>query len=141
MKPMRVTESVNALGRAICLYDFVMSAKYVDMVYPMDITKEMQEELKDLHPSMIIGGGVIGLNMYKITYQYSTKRDNGKTGKKYMFANATEMAADDFEASIMVEGEFINWVTRFNAKFPFRSISNVKILEVVPCACANLSIG
>lgn len=141
MRSMRVTESVNSLGSAICLYDFVMAAKYVDIDYPADITEQMQEELKDLHPSMIIGGGVVGLNMYKIEYSYTTKRGNRKTGTKYMLANALGMLDEEFENSIMVEGEFMNWVTNFNAKFPFRAISNVKILEITPYASANLSIG
>lgn len=141
MNQLRIKESQNSLGNGICLYDFVMNAKFCDLDIPVDITDSIRKDMKDAHPSMIIGGGAISLNMYKVEYSYTTKRNNEKTSIKYIFLNESSNCDEEFGNEITVETELMNWVSTFNFSYPYKAISNVKILEIVPYANAQLAIG
>ena len=141
METMRVKKSFNNRGKGIYLSDFLKHAMFVDPFIPADITEGVRKELCDLHPSMIIGGGVIGLEMYQIRYSYTTKRESNRENKKLIIMNSDPEPLDMFERSIMVEDAFLNWVEQFNTNYSYRAISNVKVLEIVPYANANLAIG
>jgi len=114
---------------------------FVDPFTPVDITEDVRKELSDLHPSMIIGGGVIGLGLYQIRYSYTTGRDIDKEHKKFKFVSSDNESLDEYEKSIMVEGAFLDWVNQFNCKYSYRAIKNVKVLEIAPYAKARLAIG
>ena len=62
----------------------------------------------------------IKLNVWKITYSYKTKRGNKKENHKYIIAN------DSTDARL----DFLNYINEFNESNKYRSLSNVKILDV-----------
>jgi hypothetical protein len=130
---------MNTLKHSIHPFEFLQSAKFAECWFPADITELVKDELKDVHPSMFIGDN-ISFMLFKVTYSYSTNRGNFRKSCKYIFLNAYE-GLDEFEASIMAESRFQLWVDDFNIDYPFRAISNVQILEIVPYANASLLVG
>lgn len=130
---------MNALKHSIHPYEFLHVARFSEVGIPADITDEIRGELKDTHPSMFIGDN-ISFMIFKVTYSYTTCRGNYKEGYKFVFLKDYE-EIDQFEASIMVETMFTNWVDDFNHKYPFRAISNVRILDNAPFTIASLLVG
>ena len=63
----------------------------------------------------------IKFNIYKVTYTYKTLRGNNKENHKYMIAN-------DFDDAKL---KLIKYINEFNRSNSHRTISNVKILDVV----------
>jgi len=89
------------------MYDFCQAAKFRDPECPMDITKEVRDVLKDVHPSMVIGFGALALRFYKIRYSYQTIRGNEKEGIKYLLlppSDPTYALEEHFEREVMIEG-------------------------------------
>lgn len=125
------------------IYEFCKNAKFVDPDYPADITEEVKATLKDMHPSMIIGSGVLGMTVYKVSYSYHTIRGNYREGYKMLFLKEGDPInfLEGFERDIMIEGRMQIYFDNFNFKYPFRAISNVQILDVVQYANAELNIG
>ena len=128
---------------SIHIYDFCKNAKFIDPDYPADITDDVKMMLQDLHPSMIIGRGILGMTVYKVSYEYDTKRGNHKKGYKMLFLKDGDSInyLDFYERDIMIEGLMQEYFSDYNYKYPYRVISNVKILEIVQFANAELSIG
>ena len=98
---------------------------------------EVLEMLQNMHPMQIINSSV-SIPVFRVTYEYETKRRNHRTGEKYYFGNVG--GADPFEQEIMADTFLSQWVDAFNTDHPFRAISNVKILEVVHYANAYLNL-
>lgn len=138
---MSITLAVNESSMHI--YDFCKNAKFVDPDYPADITEDVRREMQDMHPSMIIGSGVLGMSMYKITYEYDTNRGNHRNGCRYLFLKDGDPINSlcEYERDIMIEGLVEKHFSNYNFKFPYRAISNVNILEIVKYANAEISIG
>ena len=59
-------------------------------------------------------------NVYKVTYTYKTNRGNIRENHKYLISEYEESAKLDF----------ISYINKFNKEKPYRSISNVKILDI-----------
>lgn len=136
--------AVKIKNSSMHIYDFCKNAKFIDPDYPIyDITDQMKDMLKDLHPTMIIGSGVLGMTVYKVSYGYTTKRKNYKEAYKMLFLKEEDPvnSLDTFERDIMIEGLIQNYVIDFNHKYPYRALSNVEILDIVKYANAELSIG
>lgn len=130
---------MDTLKNRIHPFEFLQTARFRECFYPADITDDVREELKDIHPSLIIGDN-ISFMIFKITYSYTDNRGHNKERYKYVLLK--EYAdLDEYEASIMAEGLFQTWVSDFNFKYPFRAISNVKILENTPRCNAHLLVG
>lgn len=62
----------------------------------------------------------IKFNVYQIRYTYETPRHNKRENHKYVIASDSEDA----------KFKFINYINDFNKNKQYRSISNVKILDV-----------
>lgn len=137
-KPCNKKSDMNG---GMVLQDFCMCAKFVDPDYPIDITSDVQEHLKDIHPSMIIGSGVLGMELFLIKYSYTTKRGNDRKAHKFMFVPQDELPDEPYEKEIMVRIKAEQFFKDYNFNNPWRAISNVEILEVVPYANAQLAIG
>lgn len=135
--------TVKIKNGSMHIYDFCKNAKFIDPDYPYDITEDMKAILKDLHPSMIIGSGVLGMTVYKVSYGYITKRGNYKEAYKMLFLKEGDPInyLDSFERDIMIEGLIQRYIDNFNIMYPYRAISNVKILDIVKYANAELNIG
>jgi len=58
--------------------------------------------------------------VYKVIYTYKTSRGNPKENYKYL------MSDDEIDAKF----KFLEFIEYFNEKYKYRSISNVKILDV-----------
>lgn len=58
--------------------------------------------------------------LYKVRYTYKTTRNNPKENYKYLISN------DEVDAKF----KFLEFIEEFNEKYKYRSISNVKILDV-----------
>jgi len=108
-----------------------------DMVY--EVTHEVQEKLKDWHPSMFIGYQ-LSMNMYQVKYSYTTTRGNMREGTKIVLMNNTD-SLDPYEAEIMVEGQFQQWLNGFNTLYPYKALENVEILSIMPYARAMVALG
>ena len=79
----------------------------IDFEKPKDFNmKFIEEDLK--------------FNVYKIRYKYKTNRGNLSENYKYAIA----------EDQTEVRFKFIEYINNFNRQKPYRSISNVKILDV-----------
>lgn len=87
-----------------------------------DISKQDRAELLNTHPLQWLDKR-IRVSVWKIKYSYTTNRGNNKEHTKYMFG--------DSNAWDLVENVFNLWIEEFNINYPNRSISNVKILDVV----------
>lgn len=59
-------------------------------------------------------------NVYKVIYTYKTNRGNPRENYKYLISQNNE------EAKLKT----IEYLNKFNREKPYRSISNVKILDV-----------
>ena len=139
-----MSDKLRLRDGSVQMYDFCQAAKFRDPDYPMDITKEVRDVLKDVHPSMVIGFGALALRLYKIQYSYHTVRGNEKEGTKYLLlppSDPTYALEEHFEREVMIEGILQESIKDYNRKFPYRAISNVEILEVSLIADANLAIG
>lgn len=60
-------------------------------------------------------------NVYKVLYTYRTVRGNNRENHRYLIAQDNEEA----------RFKFIKYINKFNKEKPHRTISNVKILDVV----------
>lgn len=130
---------MNTIKHSIHPFEFLQSAKFANCSYPADITEVVKDELKDVHPSMFIGDDIFFM-LFKIAYSYNTNRGNYRESYKVVFLNDFE-GLSEYEASIMAETKFQSWLDTFNRQYPFRAISNVQILEIVPFANASLLVG
>ena len=119
--------------------DFLANARFAAVNYPADITDDVKEELKDCHPSMFIGDSLT-MNLFKVTFRYTTMRGNEKEGMKYLLMNDTE-GLSEYEASIMVETTFERWVSLFNLENPYKALLNVEILNIEPFCRAMVALG
>lgn len=77
-------------------------------------------EFVEAHPKQIIGD-MIDVPVWKISYKYTTKRNNNKSAIKYIIL--------DENSWDLVETKFDNYITEINEKYPERAVSNVEILE------------
>lgn len=141
-KTLRVSTSVNGngngVGKGVLVYDFACNAKFSDPDYPADMTAEMREKFKDMHPSMVIGGGNFNMIVYLVTYSYVTVRGNQREGHRYLFIPAEKV---DDEMDYEVTRVFDSYIDKFNRENPHRAFSNVQILDVERYANAELAIG
>lgn len=60
--------------------------------------------------------------LYKVEFQYQTKRHNWKTNYKTLVLNTI----DEDEAKF----KFLEYINEFNNKYPYRALLNVKILNI-----------
>ena len=82
-----------------------------------------------LHSSQWIGDS-ISIILYKITYSYLTARHNPSIGNKFFIKSE---GFDNEEAIEYLADMHINdWVQAHNKKYPYKKISNVKILDILP---------
>lgn len=86
------------------------------------ITK-LKDILNEVHPKQIVYAGEF-MSIYKVTYSYVTKRNNKRQGIKYFICNSYNPQKD-------LTPEMTRYVNDFNNKYPYKQISNVKILETV----------
>lgn len=77
-------------------------------------------EFVEAHPRQVISEE-IAIPVWKITYQYTTKRNNSKTAIKYVILE--ENCWD------LIDAEFAKYIEENNEKYPEKAISNVRILE------------
>lgn len=77
-------------------------------------------EFKKAHPKQLISSE-IPIPIWKITYRYSTQRNNIKTAVKY--------AILDENSWDLIDSEFQNHISEINEKHPERKVSNVEILD------------
>lgn len=70
----------------IHFYDFWQHATFTDPDYPVVITDEVRDELKDMHPSKFVAVGTLGMMIYKVKYSYSTKSGNYKECESISFS-------------------------------------------------------
>ena len=119
--------------------DFLANARFAASNFPADITDEIKEELKDCHPSMFIGDKLT-MNLFKVSFRYTTQRGNVKESMKYLLMNDTE-GLSEYEASIMVETSFERWVSSFNMTNPYKALLNVEILNIESFCRAIIALG
>lgn len=62
--------------------------------------------------------------IYKVHYRYTTKRGNLKTASKVVVIPDSDIGA--------AKAEVIEYINEHNKQFPYRMLSNVKILDVLP---------
>jgi hypothetical protein len=114
-------------------HNFFKSIKYIDTVLPINITEETKSSLKDIHPSQIIMMPIT-IIMYQIKYSYQTIRGNPHESMKIIY-----MQEENEDTYILAEMLFNDTITKLNEK-PYKAISNVKILEIVPMAKTLLAV-
>ncbi len=98
---------------------------------------EVLQQLRDMHPMQILNSS-IAIPLFCITYRYDTIRGNRRTGKKFFFGDVG--GSGSYEQEIMADTYLSRWVDDFNRVHPYRTISNVEILEVVHFANAHLRL-
>ena len=98
-------------------------------------TEEYRSCMKKLHPTQVLNTQII-IPMYRVRYRYMTQRGNLRKGTKFFFAVAGDHPDMDFEIEMKLE----DWVDEIKRNAPFRSISNVKILDIDLIAYAELSL-
>lgn len=64
----------------------------------------------------------IKVYLYKVEYQYQTKRHNWKSNYKTLVLNTV----DEEEAKF----QFLEYINKLNNKHPYRALLNVKILNI-----------
>lgn len=74
----------------------------------------------------------LNIPIWQVKYKYTTARNNEKEAVKYIFLNE-----DDWD---LVDSEFNEYIEKFNKKYPYKKISNVKILDVEYMGKARLPI-
>lgn len=62
--------------------------------------------------------------IYKVHYRYTTKRGNIKYANKVVVIPDSDIGA--------AKAEVIEYINEHNKQFPYRMLSNVKILDVLP---------
>ena len=62
--------------------------------------------------------------IYNVNYKYTTVRGNVKHSNKIVVLNESDIGA--------AKSEVIDYINNYNNKFPYRMMSNVKILDVFP---------
>lgn len=80
-----------------------------------------------MHPSQWLGRR-IKIKLHCIKYEYMTARQNKRIGHKY-FLTEDGLNSDldmDFLADMLIN----DWVDEHNQKYPYKKISNVKILDI-----------
>lgn len=83
----------------------------------------IQDTLNKIHPKQIVNKvGNLKVSMFKVKYEYTTNRNNSKTGEKYFFINTFNPQHD-------IKNELYDWVESYNKDNEHRQISNVKFLE------------
>lgn len=78
-------------------------------------------QIKGSNPKQIISAEV-RVPVWRIKYSYLTARNNEKESTKYIFQPE--------EYYDLVEKEFDDYIKELNDKFPYKAISNVKILDM-----------
>lgn len=97
-------------------------------------TKEYREVLKKLHPTQILTG-YLNVPLYRVRYTYITSRGNSRRTNKYILLRLIHEDVD-----LEIDMALQDWVDEQNKTYPYRKISNVKILEIKLIAYAKLSL-
>lgn len=100
------------------LYTQIMSQQdfgYQDEYY-------MQKKMKLFEDKTKLITDKIKLYVYRVNYSYKTKRGNLKENYKIIILNRNDKTEAKFK--------LMEYLTEFNQKYPFRAISNVKILDI-----------
>lgn len=84
------------------------------------MNNSVMAEFKNAHPKQIISTK-IPVPAWKVTYKYTTNRNNDKTAIKYVIQN--ENSWD------LIDSEFMKHIEEMNKKHPERKVSNVEILD------------
>lgn len=136
---IHIKNKFNTRGKRF-IFNFIKNAKFVSPDCH-DITEQVRNKIMNINPSMVIGSGVIDLVFFQFNYSYITGRGNYRTNYKYIFFNSSELSENDHDKDIIIREKFLNWVNIFNSENPYRAISNVDILEIIPFASASLVVN
>lgn len=97
-------------------------------------TEEYRNFIKKLHPKQFLNSQIV-IPLYRVRYSYMTKRGNLRNGTKFFLAT-TDHPEMEFEIEMKLE----DWVKEIKRDTPYRSVSNVKILDIDRIAYAELSL-
>ncbi len=113
--------------------DFFKQVEYLDTLLPCVITEQVNDELRNVHPSQIIMMPQTMI-LYRVKISYRTLRGRERESSKYVFF------PDDNHEPMEVDMKVLCHIEDENKSMPYRAISNVKILEVESMAKTSLSI-
>lgn len=129
---------MNVKGGNVCsINNFFANCRFVDPKTNL-ANESIKNHLIDMHPTQWIGDKVI-IKIYQVRYSYNTARGNYRIGSKYFMINEPFMEAGDFD--YWADMYLHDWVEARNKKWPYKAISNVKILDVEPYANSILFIA
>lgn len=97
-------------------------------------TEEYRNFIKKLHPKQFLNSQIV-IPLYRVRYSYMTKRGNLRNGTKFFLAT-TDHPEMDFEIEMKLE----DWAKETKRDTPYRSVSNVTILDIDRIAYAELSL-
>ena len=112
--------SIEKLGNIFYLID---KNNYMDKFSSRNIFGDNKDgslcqTLKRCHPKNIIFEKYgLRIPLIQVKYSYQTNRGNEREKESFIFSNS------------FCEQQFLSWINNFNAKYPYRCLSNVKILD------------
>lgn len=95
--------------------------KIQDLLKELRFADSETSQIKDSNPKQIISTE-LRVPVWRIKYSYLTARNNERESTKYIF--------EPEENCDLVEKQFDDYIKELNEKFPYKAISNVKILDM-----------
>lgn len=114
-------DNITPMGKIFYLVD---KNNYMTKFSQKFITRDnvhgsLCELMKKTHPKNIIFEEYgLRIPLHEISYSYETKRGSLREKKSLVFSSGNN-----------VKEILFDWINSFNAKYPYRSLSNVKILD------------